>query len=236
MRVWIVEDDLTIAKSLVKELERHQLEADYCKNLHQVMEEFTVYQPHLVLLDINLPYQNGYFWCSQIRVQSQVPIIFISSLSDRMDQLMALQMGADDYITKPFDLQLTVLKIQALLRRTYESVDQRMALNDSISYKDLDLSISRASLQRADRTVDLTATEQQILLALFKTPEAFVARDKLLDLCWQNHQYIDDNTLAVNISRLRKKLATIDLEGIIETKKNVGYRLMIEDEEEEEAE
>src|SRR5699024_4854535 len=175
-----------------------------------------------VLLDINLPHHNGYYWCSQIRAHSNVPIIFISSLSDKMDQMMAIQMDGDDYLKKPIDLQLTVAKIQALLRRTY---DFQMTQSQGLSFYGVQMDRQKAAISYQNKKTSLTYTELQILSCLFEHGEEYAKREEILDYCWQNDQFIDNNTLAVNISCLRKKLKEIGLDNFIETKKKVGYRL-----------
>lgn len=226
MKILIIEDDLIIANALKKELERHEFEGILVEDFSEVMTKFNEEDPHLVLIDINLPFHNGYYWCSQIRVNSSVPIIFISSLSDKMDQMMAIQMGADDYIAKPIDLQLTVAKIQALLRRTYDFITPQ---NKIRIFAGASLDSQKAELSYQSQSISLTFTELQIMMCLFANGEEFTKREEILDFCWQNDQFIDDNTLAVNISRLRKKLKELGLVNLIETKKNVGYRLSQEE-------
>lgn len=222
MKILIIEDDFIIANALKKELEKYEYEITLVEDFTEVMETFQKIEPHLVLLDINLPHHNGYYWCSQIRAHSNVPIIFISSLTDKMDQMMAIQMGGDDYLPKPIDLQLTVAKVQALLRRTY---DFQMTQSQGLSFHGVQLDRQKAAISYQDKKVSLTYTELQILSCLFEHGEAYAKREEILDYCWQNDQFIDDNTLAVNISRLRKKLKEIGLANFIETKKKVGYRL-----------
>lgn len=223
MRILIVEDDFVIANALRKELEKHEYEVELIGDFSDTMSVFHEYEPHLVLLDINLPYHNGYFWCSQIRTKSNVPIMFISSLSDKIDQMMAMQMGADDYITKPIDLQLTAAKIQALMRRTY---DFALPALNQLTLNDVQLNPEKSELTYHKQSISLTFTELQIMTCLFQNGDEYTRREEILDYCWQNDQFIDDNTLAVNISRLRKKLKSIHLSNFIETKKNVGYRLV----------
>ena len=225
MKILIIEDDTVIANALKNELEKSEYEVTLIQDFSNIMDKFHEVQPHLVLIDINLPYHNGYYWCSQIRVESNVPIIFISSLSDKMDQMMAIQMGGDDYIPKPIDLQLTAAKIQALLRRTYDLATPQ---SNELIFHGVRLDPQKSEISFKNQNISLTFTELQIMTCLFERGEEFATREEILDFCWQNDQFIDDNTLAVNISRLRKKMKEIELTDFIETKKKVGYRLASE--------
>ncbi|HLR88246.1 MAG TPA: response regulator transcription factor [Atopostipes sp.] len=225
MKILIIEDDTVIANALKNELEKSEYEVTLIQDFSNIMDKFHEVQPHLVLIDINLPYHNGYYWCSQIRVESNVPIIFISSLSDKMDQMMAIQMGGDDYIPKPIDLQLTAAKIQALLRRTYDFATPQ---SNELIFHGVRLDPQKSEMSFKNQNISLTFTELQIMTCLFEHGEKFATREEILDFCWQNDQFIDDNTLAVNISRLRKKMKEIQLTDFIETKKKVGYRLASE--------
>lgn len=222
MKILIVEDDKVIANYLKTNLEKHELQVKIVKDFERVIDVFEEYGPHLVLLDVKLPYFNGYYWCSQIRAQSTVPLIFISSMTEQLDQLMAIQMGGDDYITKPIDITLTIAKIQALLRRTY---DFKLIEDNDKTFYGISLNANKACLIGPHGSIDLTARELQILTVLFSNGEEYSSREELLDYCWQNGQYFDDNTLAVNISRLRKKLKSIELTDLIHTKKGIGYQL-----------
>ena len=221
VKILIIEDEETIAKTLKIELQKWQYEAEMITDFHSVMERFNAFRPDLVLIDIRLPYYNGYYWCSEIRKVSEVPIIFLSSQSDRMDIVMAIQMGADDFISKPFDLTVAVAKIQALLRRTYD-FNQESAY---LTYKDAYLDLKKMTVKYEEEEIKLTKTEFQILEQLFRNGNAIVSRDDLMIHLWEDESFIDDNTLAVNIARLRKKLASIGLPSLIQTKKGVGYGL-----------
>ena len=219
MKILIVEDDLVIAESLANELSKWNYEVNVVENFDQIMEDFRETEPQLVLLDINLPTLNGFHWCQEMRKESNVPIMFISSRTDNMDQIMAIQMGGDDFIEKPFNLSLTVAKIQALLRRTYDlSVS-----NDELDVKGCKLILDEAKLVKD--AVQLSLTELQILKMLFQNEGKYVSRTALIEKCWESENFIDDNTLAVNMTRLRKKLLSIGVDDFIETKKNVGYRV-----------
>ncbi|MBL7564639.1 response regulator transcription factor [Staphylococcus saccharolyticus] len=221
MKILIVEDDLVIAESLENELSKWNYEVVVVDNFEQIMEDFHEVAPQLVLLDINLPTLNGFHWCQEMRKESNVPIMFISSRIDNMDQIMAIQMGGDGFIEKPFNLSLTVAKIQALLRRTY---DLSLSRNE-LEVKGCKLILDEAKIINGDDTVQLSLTELQILKLLFQNEDKYVNRTALIEKCWESENFIDDNTLAVNMTRLRKKLLSIGLTDFIETKKNVGYRV-----------
>lgn len=221
MKIMIIEDDLVIASSLQAELLKWQYSAFYVTDFNDVMNTFTQEVPQLVLIDIKLPYFNGYYWCTEIRKISQVPIIFVSSQSERMDIVMAIQMGADDFISKPFDLTVALAKIQALLRRTYDFTGNDVYL----SYQQVYLKTNELKVQYQDQEVELTKNEIKILEVLFLQKGAFVSREAIMMKLWENDSFIDDNTLAVNINRLRKKLAEINVTSFIVTKKGFGYGL-----------
>lgn len=221
MKVFIVEDDFVIAESLEQELSKWNYEVIVAKQFDNIIDVFHANQPQLVLLDINLPTFNGYHWCQEIRKTSNVPIMFISSRTDNMDQIMAIQMGGDDFIEKPFNLSLTVTKIQALLRRTYDLA----VSNNEITVKDCKLVVDEATLYHEGESVQLSFTELQILNMLFRNEGKYVSRTALIEKCWESENFIDDNTLAVNMTRLRKKLQSIGVIDLIETKKNVGYKV-----------
>ena len=196
MKIFIVEDDLVIAESLANELSKWNYEVHVVDNFEKIMEDFRRVEPQLVLLDINLPTLNGFHWCQEIRKVSHVPIMFISSRTDNMDQILAIQMGGDDFIEKPFNLSLTVAKIQALLRRTYDLSIAR----DEIAVKGCKLIVDEAKLSKDNEHVQLSLTELQILKLLFQNENKYVSRTALIEKCWESENFIDDNTLAVNIS------------------------------------
>lgn len=221
MKIFILEDDFVIAESLANELKNWNYEVSIVEQFSNILDDFITYQPDIVLLDINLPTLNGFHWCQEIRKISNVPIIFISSRTDNMDQIMAIQMGGDDFIEKPFNLSLTVAKVQALLRRTYDLA----VSNDELTVKGCKLIIDEAKIIYNEEAIQLSLTELQIIKLLFQNEGKFVKRNALIEKCWESENYIDDNTLAVNMTRLRKKLNQIDLKDFIETKKNVGYRV-----------
>lgn len=217
--IMIVEDDKVIAESLKEELLKWDYEVNIVKDFNRVTEEFLELRPQMVLLDITLPAFNGYHWCQEIRKVSEVPIIFITSKTEDMDMIMAIQMGADDYIQKPFRLSVVLAKIQALLRRTYDFNEQEDLLNiNQVLLRPAELSVSYL-----DETVSLTKNESKILEVLFRGKGEFVSRDKIMQVLWDDESFIDGNTLAVNITRLRKKLREIGKDDFILTKKGVGY-------------
>ncbi len=221
MKIMIVEDDVVIATSLKNELNKWAYDVLISENFTSVIEEFNGYKPNLILLDVNLPQLNGYYICKEIRELSNVPIIFISALNEKTDILSAMQMGADDFISKPIDLNITVAKINALIKRTYQ-----MNMDfENLTYKEISLDLGRSHLSYEDKIIELTFTELQIMHELIKNPEKFISKNTLIERCWKNEQFIDENTLAVNLTRLRKKLRERGLDKCIETKKNVGYRL-----------
>ena len=221
-KILLVEDDAGIAKEIADYASGWGLDVHIAKNFENIMAEFASVQPHLVLLDISLPYFDGYYWCSQIRNVSKIPIIFLSSASDNMNILMAMNMGADDFIAKPFDLEVLTVKIQALIRRSYDfSVGSSI-----ISHKDAILNLTDATLNYKDDQIELTKNELKILQTLMENKEKIVSRDDLMAKIWESDDYIDENTLSVNVNRLRKKLKEIGLDDFIMTKKGLGYKLV----------
>ena len=223
-KIMIVEDDEVIASAIQKHLETWNYEVYVIDDFEHVLEKYVQIQPELILLDISLPFYNGYHWCEQIRKISSVPIIFISSASENMNIVMAISMGADDFITKPFDFSVLTAKIQALLRRTY-SFSKSMQV---LTYKERVLNILDATISYQEQTIDLTKNELKILQILFEKSETFVSRDDLMMALWQSNEFIDDNTLSVNMNRLRKKLDDFHIEHLIQTKQGLGYKLYYE--------
>lgn len=221
-RIFIVEDDKTIAAAIADCLKQWGYDSRVAGDFSNVYKEFLNFNPQLVLMDISLPFYNGYYWCSQIRKVSKVPMIFISSQGEPMDMVMAMNMGADDYMTKPFDLSVLTAKVTALVRRTYDyqsESQQGMTLGEAF------LNISEAALYIPDGRVDLTKNEFRILKLLLERKNSLVSRDELMQELWESENFIDDNTLTVNVARLRKKLEAAGLGRCIETKKGLGYIL-----------
>lgn len=218
-RILIVEDDETIAKILAENLNKWGYEADYVEDFDLVLQKFRDFEPHMVLMDITLPYYNGFYWCAEIRKESKVPIVFLSSNTDNMNIVMAMNMGGDDFITKPFDLSVVVAKIQALLRRTYSYMNQVT----TIEHRGAILYIGEASLSYQDTKLDLTKNEFRILQLLMEKKNTVVSREEIMKKLWDSDCFIDDNTLTVNMTRIRKKLEEIGLQQFIITKKGIGY-------------
>lgn len=215
----IVEDDQVIAKTLASHLEKWGYEATYVTDFKDVMGMFTKLNPHIVLMDIALPFFNGYHWCTQIRQVSKVPVIFLSSMSDNMNIVMAINMGGDDFITKPYDLNIVVAKVQALLRRTYSFAEN----TNLIEHNGGILNLNEQTFVYQDKIVDLTKNEYRILQCLLENVGKVVSRDTIMEKLWESESFIDDNTLTVNVTRLRKKLEDAGVVDYIKTKKGIGY-------------
>jgi response regulator len=222
MKIFIVEDDENIVELLGDELRQWGYETKAVKDFNDVANEIGRYNPNLVLMDITLPYYNGFYWTQKIRQNSNVPIIFISSHNNQVDMVSAMQFGVDDYITKPIDINLTRVKIQAILRRTYEYT---MPVDKPV-FEGISLDISKAKLLGEGFCIDLTKTELLILEYLFNMRGKIAKREDIMNHCWQGDDFIDDNTLAVNITRLRKKLRGVGYKEFIQTKKGMGYYLV----------
>ena len=218
-KLLIVEDDIGIAEAIKKQAEAWDFDAHIVQDFRNVTTEYTEYQPHIILLDIALPFFNGYHWCQEIRKISKVPIIFISSASDNMNIVMAMNMGADDFIAKPFDQSILIAKIQALLRRTYDFTSSVPVLEHRGAF----LNTGDNTLIYNDENIPLTKNEYRILLCLMENKGKVVSREKLMERLWKTELFIDENTLTVNINRLRKKLDAAGLENFITTKFGVGY-------------
>ncbi len=218
-RIFIVEDDAVIAGAMKKRIEAWGLDARVAEDFRAVDREFEGYAPHLVLLDITLPFFDGYHWCREIRRASKVPVVFVSSALENMNIIMAINMGGDDYIVKPFDLDVLMAKIQAILRRTYDFGDSSL----TITHRGAVLDTADASLTYAGEKIELTKNEYRILLALMEARGKIVSREQLMERLWDTDSFIDENTLTVNVARLRKKLDAVGLMGFIGTKKGMGY-------------
>jgi len=220
-RVLIVEDDPVISSQIRRHIQSWGLDAQCVENLQDVLGEFRRYDPQLVLMDISLPFCNGYHWCQEIRRESKVPVVFLSSMSDNMNIIMAMNMGGDDFIAKPFDLNVLTAKVQAILRRTYDFSVQAPALE----CRGVQLSASDTVLTYQGQRLELTKNEWRILSTLMERSGQVVSREKLMERLWETDSFVDENTLTVNIARLRKKLEGFGLPGFITTRKGLGYLL-----------
>ena len=218
-RILVVEDDRGIAGAVQTQLEAWGLEVECVADFRDVMGAFGRFHPHLVLMDIGLPFFNGFHWCSQIRAVSQVPIVFLSSASDNMNLVMAMNMGADDFIAKPFDQNVLIAKVQAMLRRAYDYAGAVPVLE----HRGAMLNTGDGTLTYEGKSIDLTKNEYRILLVLMKQKGTVVSRERLMELLWEGDSFVDENTLTVNVNRLRKKLDGAGLTGFITTKFGVGY-------------
>lgn len=218
-KILIVEDDSVIASALKKHLKTWGWDARSVENFENVLEEFISFEPQLVLLDISLPFYNGYHWCSRIRAISRVPVIFISSASDNLNIVMAMNMGGDDFIAKPFDLTVLSAKVQAMFRRTYDFAGQSRL----VEHRGAVFNYDDGTLTFGDEKIELTRNEHRILQVLLENKGKIVSRDTLMTRLWESDSYVDDNTLTVNVTRLRKKLEQAGLSEFIATKKGSGY-------------
>ena len=224
-RILIVEDDEVIARSIQKLMEYWGWEACCVEDFSKVLDTFASYNPHLVILDIALPACNGFYWCMEIRKISRVPVVFLSSASDNMNIVIAMNMGGDDFIAKPFDRNVLAAKIQAILRRTYDFA----ANTELIAHKGAVLNTADATLTYEGQRIDLTKNDYKILKMLLENKGKTVSRDALMTRLWETDCFVDENTLTVNITRLRKKLEQAGLTDFIVTRKGMGYLISDED-------
>ncbi len=218
-KVLIIEDDLTIANTLKLHLLKWDYNVEYVTDFKNIIGEFNKFDPHIVLLDIMLPFFNGFHWCSEIRKVSKVPVMFISSASDNMNIVMAMNMGGDDFIVKPFDLNVLTAKLGALLRRAYSLKEQIQKRE----HKGVVLNLNDTTLTYNDIKIELTKNDYRILQLLMENIGTIVSREEIMQHLWESDQFVDDNTLTVNITRLRKKLSELGLDDFIKTKKGMGY-------------
>ena len=218
-RLLIIEDDKGIAEAIKQQAEMWEFQVHCLENFRAVMTEFAEFDPHIVLMDISLPFFNGYHWCNEIRKVSRVPIIFISSASDNMSMIMAMNMGADDFIAKPFDQSVLMAKLQALLRRTYDFA----ASVPVLEHRGALLNTGENTLLYGEEKISLSKNEYRILYVLMENKGKVVGREKLMEQLWETDSFVDENTLTVNVNRLRKKLETVGLKDFITTKFGMGY-------------
>lgn len=218
-RILVVEDDAVISAAVAGHISSWGCQVRRAENFADIMSEFNEFEPQLVLLDISLPFYNGYHWCSEIRKVSRVPVIFISSASDNMNIVMAMNMGADDFIAKPFDLEVLSAKIRALLRRTYDFG----AAAPLLECRGAVLDTGDNTLSYEGQRLELTRNEYRILQVLLEHKGSTVSRDTLMRKLWETDSFVDENTLTVNMARLRRKLEGIGLKDFVRTKKGMGY-------------
>lgn len=218
-KILLIEDDKIISNEIKSHMNTWGFDVKLVNDFTKIFDEFIDYNPELVLMDVTLPYYNGYYWTERIRKVSKVPIIFISAADENLNLIMAMNLGADDYLTKPFELEVLQAKINAILRRSYEYID----FSKDLYYKDVILKRDLMILNYKDRDIELTKNEFKILEILLEKPGKIYSREDIMNKIWQSDVYINDNTLTVNILRLRKKLEDNSLFGFIKTKKGVGY-------------
>ncbi len=222
-KIFIVEDDATVSSIISEKLSKWGFEALAATDFKNLAAQFSAASPHLVLLDINLPFYDGFFWCEQIRKISNVPIIFLSSRSDDNDKIRAILGGGDDYIEKPFSMDVLIAKIQGALRRAYSYTDSSYSV---LCYADIVLDLEKMTASSGEKQAALTQNETRILSLLIKASGKTVSRAKIIKTLWQDENFVDENTLTVNINRLRSKLKQIKQSELIETVKGAGYRLL----------
>ncbi|KOR77629.1 transcriptional regulator [Bacillus sp. FJAT-21352] len=219
-KIMIVEDDEKIRKIVADTLTKWKYDVEGIMEFDHILDDFEKFQPDLVLLDINLPTFDGFYWCQQIRAISSVPILFLSSRNQNMDIIMAINMGGDDFIQKPFDLDVLVAKISALLRRNYTYQNGH---NLKLSHRDLSLHVTNSTIQFEEQSIELSRNEFIILQLMMRRIGKIVPREDLMQALWNDEQFVDDNTLTVNVNRLRRKITGIGLEDFIVTRKGMGY-------------
>lgn len=218
-KILLVEDDEIISKSIMQHLENWDFEVITARDFKNITNEFTECNAHIVLLDLILPFYDGFYWCKEIRKISNVPIVFLSSASDNMNIVMAVNMGGDDFISKPFNVGVLLAKIQAILRRTYDMSNGISILE----HKGIILNLNDFTLSYRDKSIELTKNEFRILETLLVNKGKIVSRDTLMMKLWQDDNYVEENTLTVNVTRLRKKLEDLGIDDFIKTKVGCGY-------------
>ncbi|WP_125708363.1 response regulator transcription factor [Companilactobacillus zhongbaensis] len=219
-KIMIIEDDASISKLISENLSKWQMDPYVVSDFSTIIEQFSEQQPDLVLLDINLPVRDGYYWNQEIRKISKAPIIIISSRNSNMDQIMSMNMGADDFVEKPFSIDILIAKINALLRRTY---DFTKSTSNIIEHNGLKLNLSDGTVEIGENKIDLSKNEYKLLQRLLKDQGKIVSREQLLNFMWDDERFVDDNTLTVNINRLRNKFDKNGLSNYIVTKVGQGY-------------
>lgn len=220
-KIFIIEDDIKIRDELCTFLNKYDYEATYALDFQHIIDEFLKEKYHLVLLDINLPYYDGYYICREIRKISLVPIIIVTSRDSEVDELMSMNLGADDFITKPYNTQILLARIASLLRRAYNNQESEI-----LEYKNLQLDLSKSEAEYKKNKIELSKNESKILYVLIKNKEKIVSRNDIIEALWESDEFVDDNTLTVNVNRLRKKLEEIGAVDFLKTKRGLGYILI----------
>ena len=220
-KVFIIEDEEKIRIELSEFLNRYGYETSYSNDFENIVEIALKSAPHIILLDINLPYYDGYYICREVRKKSNVPIIVVTSRNSEIDELMSMNLGADDFVTKPYNTQILLARISSLLRRTYQNIDLEVFEFNGLKYN-----MSTSEMEFNNNKIELTKNESRILYTLIKNKEKIVSRNELMKSLWQNDEFVDDNTLTVNINRLRKKLEEIGASDYLQTKRGQGYILI----------
>lgn len=222
-KLFIIEDDEKIRIELSQFLERYGYSCEYSNDFKNIVAEALKSQCKLILLDINLPFYDGFYVCREIRKRSQVPIIVVTSRQSDMDELRAMNLGCDDFVTKPFNTEILLARIDAVMKRVYKNINDK-----TLSYKNLVFHLEKSLVSFNDNSIELTKNESRILLKLIKEKEAIVSRNDLMDALWQCDEFVDDNTLTVNVNRLRKKIESIGAKNYLKTKRGQGYILLAE--------
>ncbi|HDG5859417.1 TPA: response regulator transcription factor GraR/ApsR [Staphylococcus aureus] len=220
MQILLVEDDNTLFQELKKELEQWDFNVAGIEDFGKVMDTFESFNPEIVILDVQLPKYDGFYWCIKMREVSNVPILFLSSRDNPMDQVMSMELGADDYMQKPFYTNVLIAKLQAIYRRVYEFTAEEKR---TLTWQDAIIDLSKDSIQKGDDTIFLSKTEMIILEILITKKNQIVSRDTIITALWDDEAFVSDNTLTVNVNRLRKKLSEISMDSAIETKVGKGY-------------
>lgn len=218
-KIMVIEDSKGIRDELKSLLTRYNYEVVATEDFDNILGELENEHPHLILLDINLPVFDGFYICREIRKKSNIPIIIVTSRDSEVDELMSMNLGADDFVTKPYNTQILLARISSVLKRTYTDMEN----TDTITHRNLKLNLSKGTVDAFDKTVEVSKNELKILSYLMKNKENIVSREKLMNYMWNSDVFVDDNTLSVNVNRLRKKLEGIGLEDYIETRRGLGY-------------
>jgi DNA-binding response OmpR family regulator len=220
MKLFIIEDDIVLRTELISLLESYNYSCETSDNFKNIISEAVDSNADLILLDINLPYYDGYHVCREIRKISEVPIMVVTSRNNDMDELMSMNLGADDFITKPYNIQILLARIAAILKRTNQK-----NYSSEVEYNGLTLSMAKSTVYYESKEAELTKNELRILTVLMQNANSIISRDDLMDELWQSDEFVDDNTLTVNVNRLRKKLEEIGAADFIKTKRGQGYMI-----------